>query len=366
MAQASREPLLTLESQPTTLNKRTFNENRWKMRRDLRFFGACMAVSLILGYLAWFNSEDVYHSHPTVTKPSQLDKTLSQVKDDALHSTPKPFPPLPPADNDEYIAICLGVRDPDPDISEWFTHYYYHHGIRRFYVIDDGSEPPLAERENLYDIPSSAITFDYIPRGDRPKDIQAYMFMERCTKPHRDKHTWMGYLDADEFLEMRDPEPEKKPATLVQHLKFWETKEDIGAVAAQWLTHNSNGLEKRPENGPRKGFTRCVVNDEEGENKHVKMFAKLALVDVIHNVHSIGTGNGTKQIGEHGEPAGPFKFPITHDYWALHHYGIKSKEQFEEKHARNAALDWPTADDSFDRVNGVHSYECPVLASYVP
>ena len=53
---------------------------------------------------------------------------------------------------------------------------------RRFYVIDDGSKPPLSERKSLFDIPSSAVTFDYIPHEDWPKDIQIYMLMERCTK----------------------------------------------------------------------------------------------------------------------------------------------------------------------------------------
>jgi len=382
MGKESQEPLLNLEPQPTFLNAKTSSEHRWKWRQMLRYFGACIALSFILGYLAWFNSDSIhhstksikeviqqkmYHSHPTITPPSRLNKTLSQVKDDALHPpAPTPFPTLPPADTNEYIAVCLGVRDPDPDISEWFTHYYHHHGIRRFYVIDDGSEPPLTNRKNLYDVPSSAITFDYISRKDRPIDIQKYMFMERCTKPYRGKHTWMGYIDADEFIEMRDPDPKKTPDTLVQYLKGWEKNETIGAVAAQWLTHNSNGLEHRPKKSTRKSFTRCVNNDLDGENKHVKMFAKLALVDNIDSVHHIGTGNGTMQVGEHGEAAGPFKYPITHDYWALHHYGVKSKDQFNEKHNRNAALDWPTADDLFDRVNRVNSYECPVLASYVP
>ena len=329
--------------------------------------GAILFLTCI--FFSFSHLESIHHSTTQIdieSPPSPLNQTLEQLRYDALHPVqPEPFPRLPPADDDEYIAICLGVRNPDPDIAEWFTHYYHHHGIRRFYVIDDGSEPPLTEREGLYDIPSSAITFDYIPRSTRPKDIQEYMFMERCTKPNRGKHIWMGYLDADEYIEMREPE-NRRPKTLLEWLKAWETYPHIGAVAAQWLTHNSNGLEKRPKTSCRKAFTRCIVNDESGDNKHVKMFAKLDLVDEIKSVHHIGTGNGTRQVGEHGDDTVATRIPITHDFWAIHHYGIKSKEQFDEKHSRNAALDWPTADDLFDRVNSFDSYECPQLASYYP
>lgn len=339
--------------------------------RFIHFLSIAGAILFLTCICLSFLRVDSVRQAATIIHPepplSSLNRTLEQVKYDALHPLePDAFPTLPPADNEEYIAICLGVRDPDIDISEWFTHYYHHHGIRRFYVIDDGSEPPLSERENIYDIPSSAITFDYISRDERPKDIQKYMFMERCTKPNRGKHTWMGYLDADEFIEMREPNVYKRPKTLVQWLKAWETHPDIGAVAAQWLTHNSNGLEKRPLTSCRKAFTRCIVNDDEGDNKHVKMFAKLDLVEDFESVHWVITGNGTRQVGEHGDDTGPRRFPITHDYWAIHHYGIKSKEQFDEKHARNAALDFPTADDLFDRVNSFDSYDCPVLASYYP
>ncbi|MCJ1280232.1 hypothetical protein MMC21_008059 [Puttea exsequens] len=296
--------------------------------------------------------------------PESLNRTFAQLKEDMLH--PPPYPPLPPADDEEYMAICLGVRDPDPDIKEWFTHYYHHHGIRRFYVVDDGSEPPLKTRTDLFDIPSSAITWDFISRESRPENIQKYMFKERCTVPHRTKHVWMGYLDADEFIQMRNPDPKKTPDTLKQWLQKWEADPTVGAVAANWIAHNSAGLDHRPATGPRKAFTRCVVNDPNGENKHVKMFAKLADVTDIWSVHHIGTREGTRQVGEHGNNAGPFRTPITHDFWAIHHYGIKSREQFEEKYARNKALDWQTAGDLFDRVDGARDYECLDLVEWVP
>ena len=77
--------------------------------------------------------------------------------------TKTPYPPLPPGDDEEYMSICIAVKNQHLDLLEWFPHYYYHHGIRRFYVMDDGSQPPISILPD-YGIPRSAITFTYIPR----------------------------------------------------------------------------------------------------------------------------------------------------------------------------------------------------------
>lgn len=48
-------------------------------------------------------------------------------------------------DGDEYVAVCIAVKDVANDLVEFFVHHYHHMGIRRFYVMDDGSEPPLSD-----------------------------------------------------------------------------------------------------------------------------------------------------------------------------------------------------------------------------
>lgn len=46
--------------------------------------------------------------------------------------TTTPYPPLPPGDDGEYMSICIAVKNQHLDLLEWFPHYYFHHGIRRF------------------------------------------------------------------------------------------------------------------------------------------------------------------------------------------------------------------------------------------
>ena len=104
------------------------------------------------------------------------------------------------------------VKNMPIELNEFLTHYYFHHGIRRFYIYDDGSHPPLSSHNNSthgYSIPRSATTFEYLfPRSidaeARPRLQEETM--ERCIQDHGRKHTWLALLDSDEFVEMRSPE----------------------------------------------------------------------------------------------------------------------------------------------------------------
>ena len=297
------------------------------------------------------------------TRPT--DKIVSPVVDSGREATftRTPYPPLPPGDEAEYMSICIMVKNQHLDLIEWFSHYYYHHGVRRFYIMDDGSQPPISILPD-YGIPHTAITFTYIPRTpieERPEPMQHHLF-DRCIKDHGKRHTWMGFLDADEFLEMRNNQ------TLIQWLHFWERNDTVGAVAAQWLYHNSAGLLTRPEGGARKNFDKCIVNDPNGENKHVKMFVRTELFQQVNNVHHIGTKDGYMEVGEHGDPTGTLRYPITHDIWALHHYGVKSRQQFIEKQDRgNAnAVTEPIPDSLWEGVEGTDQVDCKELTDYYP
>ena len=298
-------------------------------------------------------------------KTKTSDKLASSVADSGMAATltRTPYPPLPPADEDEYMSICIMVKNQHLDLPEWFAHYYYHHGVRRFYVMDDGSQPPISIVPD-YGIPHSAITFTYTPRTpieERPEPMQHHLF-EMCINDHGKRHTWMGFLDADEFLEMRNNQ------TLMEWLHHWERNDTVGAVAAQWLYHNSAGLLTRPEGGARKNFDKCIVNDPNSENRHVKMFARTELFQQVNNVHHIGTKDGYMEVGEHGDPTGTSRDPITHDNWALHHYGVKSRQQFLEKQDRGNANDvaMPIPDALWQRVEGMDQVDCKELRDYFP
>ena len=255
------------------------------------------------------------------------------------------FPPLPPADEEEYVAFCLIIKDQSTDMPEFFKHHYHHHGVRRFYVIDDGSNPPLSAKPNVssWGIPDSAINFTYLGNGSVPhrKNLQIDAYTN-CTRQAMGKHKWVAWLDPDEFLEMRG----KDPPTLINWLQHWERNNTVGALGVHWLTHNSNDHVTKPPGDVRKAYTMCVGNhalDPHANKKscpltvnmHVKTFVRPDRFKGIENIHWAKTNNGTIQVTEHGKKISTWCHgPVTHDVWALHHYVTKSWEDYVTKKGR--------------------------------
>ena len=350
-------------------------------RRGCKFLGFCACLAFVfLSLTTWWKNNDKPYSTSTASPvKSQSDETLISSSDsetplEDAGSIPNnltvAFPPLPSADDEEYVSLCLAIKDQPGDLDEFLVHHYYHHGIRRFYVMDDGSDPPLSYTPDFgippFAVPRSAVTFTYITRvPDRPQPFQHTIYADYCIKNFGDRHTWMGFIDADEFLEMR------RGITLVNWLHQWENNDTVGALSVNWITHNSGGLQKRPQTDTRKGFERCVVDqpnekNADKENSHVKSFAKTALFDGVNSVHNMRTAQGTVSVGEKGDECKIKRYPITHDTWALHHYSVKSQEQFLEKQQRGSPNNHHAAGDFWNKIEGADDYECPELAAYVP
>ena len=277
-------------------------------RRGYKSLGLCACLVYVLLSLTWLRD----YGKPTKEIPfslSHLEPSFENVES-ISNNLRVGFPPLPPADDEEYVSLCVAIKDQPQDLDEFLVHYYYHHGIRR-------------------------------------------------------RHTWMGFVDADEFLEMR------REVTLVNWLHQWEDTEHVGALSVNWITRKSGGLQKQPSNDTRKGFRRCVVDkpddrNAEGENAHVKTFVKTALFAGVNNVHHMRTADDTVSVGEKGDQCEIKRYPITHDTWELHHYSVKSREQFLEKQQRGSPNNHHAADEFWDKIEGADDYECPELAAYVP
>lgn len=277
-----------------------------------------------------------------------------------------PFPTLPPPDDEEYMAICMAVKDQAMDLPEFFTHYYFHHGIRRFYIFDDGTDPPLSSAS--YPIPSSAITWVYFQPhiqsdhlGERNGIQEKYY--TGCVKMFGDRHTWMGFLDADEFLEMTGGE------TLSDFLHEWALNDTVGAVGVNWLVHSSAGLLTRPEEGPRKAFDRCIIDNPHNDNLKVKTFARTALFDKMWNCHCVARfRNGAIQVGEDGDliTKNCDRNPITRERWGLHHFGPKSKEEFLQKQERGKIRGGKSTQHWWKKIENEEQRDCLELTKYVP
>lgn len=218
-------------------------------------------------------------------------------------------------DTQEEIAICLSIKDQYADLAEWLVHHYNHHGIRRFYIMDDGSMPPLSERKYNNIINEKAITHRYYLRTLRTAFPQMQMYHE-CMRLYGHAHKWIGFLDVDEFLEAKAP---YNLHSMLQHLDHNYT---VGALAVNWKMHNSNGLLHRAEDGVRKSYTSCLSEDpiDHGEdwgssNQHIKVFVKAGAFLKPLGPHRMELHKGLITVGENGDEVTrkAWRVPATKD-----------------------------------------------------
>lgn len=177
----------------------------------------------------------------------------------------------------------------------------------------------------------------------------------------------MAYIDADEFFETRDGE------TLPSILREFEDVEGVGALGVNWRLHSSSGLLTRPDS-MRQSFTTCVGDPEVlpianlpvyKDNRLIKSIVRTSFFEKPLSPHIFKTQNGTRTVGEHGDIIQNgigVRQPITRDRIGLHHYTLKSREQFEEKMKSWTDKGWAY----WDHIEGLPQLECQEMTKYEP
>lgn len=162
-------------------------------------------------------------------------------------------------------------------------------------------------------------------------------YYNECNRLYGHRHRWIGYLDADEFLEIVD-----RPGQSMA--EFLHDYEAFGAVGINWIMHNSDGLLDRPPS-VRPSFKSCIYDGTDGsdsDNKHIKTFVQTRFYERALSPHDFQLNSSMFTVGEDGKQVvGPWRNPITRNKIALHHYFTKSKAEFEVKINRSNANDAP-------------------------
>lgn len=271
------------------------------------------------------------------------DNVVSTVKTTAANSNiPLPFiDNIPKAPVDNYISVCLAIKDQRRDLPQFLNHHYYNMGVGKFFLMDDGTKPPLSEMtEEELTIPRSAIEFHYY-RPEQHERWMQYTLYNHCIQFARNSTTtnttWMAFIDADEFIDSPGPQ------TLREVLEDFEKVEAIGEVSLNWRLHTSNGhLTRQPS--IIDAFTECIYDDDEhdGEgsnNRHVKSIVRVKAYHQPKDPHFFYLTDKHIAVGENGDQVtSALRWPITRNRLAIHHYAIKSREEFEEKMQRGSAM----------------------------
>lgn len=302
-----------------------------------------------------------------VTAATTLTSTPHRTRTTTYIPTPTAIAPFNSGDKDEYLAICVAVKDQYADLTEWLTHHYHHLGIRRFYLMDDGSSPALVTQNYSSFLDPRAITHRYYHPAFHVRYMQLNLYNE-CLQLFGHKHKWMAFIDADEFFEVRGN------TTLQSILREHDADPTIGAFAVNWRIHTSAGLLTRPPSA-RKAFTACIEDQDPNhaptvgtENEHIKVIVKPSLAVGAAGPHKFSLKNGTRTVGEDGDTVdrAAWRVPITRRRVALHHYATKSREEYEEKIARSNGMGDAKGWKWWKWVEEIPTMECNELAVLEP
>lgn len=231
------------------------------------------------------------------------------------------------------LAICLMVKDERPYLAEWLA-FHALVGASHFRIYDngstDGTQALLARLATHYDIEVLPWTVTGIER-------QQSAFNDAC-QALAGRHDWVALLDADEFLF----DPQWRP------LPNWldGLDEDIGAVAVNQRVFGSAGrIEIDDDDLVIRRFTKRAAIDYP-EHHWVKTIARPECVATFHFSHTVELRQGRYVMtdGSPREVAGAHPAQAARVALhgpVLHHYILKSWDEYQRKQKRGAVSDRP-------------------------
>ena len=222
------------------------------------------------------------------------------------------------------IALCGIVKDEIHGIVEWLAHYKAL-GFTDFLIYDnestDGTEKILQALDDAGELVHLEWPHDM---GHRPQRL-AY----EHARLHADVD-WLAFFDADEFLALR------ADSGIDMFLGRFDA--DVGAIAFNWTVFGSGG---QKDYRPAPVIERFTDALPEGARLHLTVKTIARRANLIGNgVHRVKIGAGRyvspsgRQVSfQSGRAVREEDVTIA----ALHHYAIKSLEEYAIKRVRGDA-----------------------------
>jgi hypothetical protein len=108
---------------------------------------------------------------------------------------------------------------------------------------------------------------------------------------------------------------------------------------------------------------------EQTANVHVKSIVKTSHAGAAINPHTFNLRPNTNTVGENGDiiHSQAFREPITRDRVSLHHYAVKSRQEFEEKLQRGNGMSDPKTENMWEEFENVIPHvSCTEMVRYDP
>ncbi|NHB77003.1 glycosyltransferase family 2 protein [Rhodobacter calidifons] len=222
------------------------------------------------------------------------------------------------------IALCAIIRNEIRALVEWLAHYKAL-GVSEVVIYDNSSTDGTTEALRVLDEAGELVHLDWPHSvGARPQRL-AYEHARR----HSDAD-WLAFFDADEFLVLH------QDASLGAFLA--RMPPDVSAVAENWIVFGSGGAQTYLPLPVTERFTEALAADAPA-NRTVKAIGRRERLSGT-GIHRVAVAQG-RYVMPSGAPAEFDGLTATVapevTVAALHHYAIKSQEEFAEKRARGHA-----------------------------
>jgi hypothetical protein len=232
------------------------------------------------------------------------------------------------------LVACIVVRNESRYIYEWLSFHYYV-GIKHFYIYENCSTDDTIKIIKSWPKQDLLTLINWPVFPAQPKAFEHFL------ETSRDVAEWCAFIDCDEFLCPRTPEP------IPEFLCSLDP--GITGIYVHWLTFGSSGYRERANGLVTETFTmRCHENF--GPNCHGKTIARLHATTSALGTHIVAsTGRLVNDSFDEVDQAGsPLHVPASHRKVALHHYFTKSLEEWRLRR-RLGRVDLEASDPLFIR-----------------
>lgn len=245
--------------------------------------------------------------------------------------------------------MCLVAKD-ELDVADWVDYHHLRLGVTKFYVFDHGSNPRLSAQLGRH-IAAGLVTYEYTPYHldnllrlvmSRPNP-QTDLY-DRCLRLYKDRHRFMAFLDADEFIVLRNSRgnassspssPSSSSSSLAMLLDEYS---QFGGLALNWMVFGSSGLATRPGEDHGGGGVGGSVAHYNAcfPSVHIKTIVNTQhVLRSSQNPHWFLYKAGAYAVGEKGDRVDSWsRAPPSFDRVFINHYSIKSREDFALKRMR--------------------------------
>ena len=220
------------------------------------------------------------------------------------------------------LAVVSIMKNEAPYVKEWLD-YYILAGVDHFFIYDHESPDNMKEVLRPY-VESGIVTYIFYP--DKRKQVDAF---NEAVQKYRFFCRYMTFVDGDEFIL-----PQSNKSILEVTDEIFQNKSTSGGLVINWMMYGSNNQDKADySKGVLERFTRRakVLRDT------IKTIADPRKINYMYTPHYMVYFDGFHQIDEvslHFFPNTNYKIS---DKIIMNHYFCKSREEFENKMARNSA-----------------------------